>query len=61
MDTGDILLRLGTPIGPTETTRSLPRVWRYQRSFNGRALRGLRDRTMQPTPQNPPKLPWHRC
>jgi len=53
MATGDILLLAETPIGPTETTPSLPRDWQYQRPLM--ALDPARlsaTAVQQPTPQN---------
>ena len=53
MDTGEILLRRETPIGPTETTPELAaRLAALSAPLMAETLRGLRDGTIQPTPQN---------
>jgi methionyl-tRNA formyltransferase len=53
MDTGDTLLWRETPIGPTETTPELAaRLAVLSAPLMAETLRGLRDRTVQPTPQN---------
>jgi methionyl-tRNA formyltransferase len=53
MDTGEILLRRETPIGPTETTPELAaRLAALSAPLMAETLRGLRDGTIQPMPQN---------
>jgi len=53
MDTGDILLRRETPIGPTETTPELAaRLAALSAPLMAETLRGLCDGTVQLMPQN---------
>jgi len=53
MDTGDILLRRETPIGPTETTPELAaRLAALSAPLMAETLRGLCDGTVQLIPQN---------
>jgi len=53
MDTGDILLRRETPIGPTETTPELAaRLAALSAPLMAETLRGLCDGTIQLMPQN---------
>ena len=53
MDTGDILLQRETPIGPTETTPQLAqRLADLGAPLMAETLRGLRDATLTPNPQN---------
>jgi len=53
MDTGEILLRRETPIGLDESAPELAaRLAELSGPLMAETLRGLRDRTLQPTPQN---------
>lgn len=53
MDTGEILLRRETPLGPSETTPELAaRLAALSAPLMAETLRGLRDGTIQPMPQN---------
>jgi methionyl-tRNA formyltransferase len=53
MDTGDILLQRETPIAPAETTPQLAeRLSQLGAPLMAETLRGLRDASLQPKPQN---------
>lgn len=53
MDTGDILLQRETPIAPTETTPQLAeRLAELGAPLVAETLRGLRDNTLKPRPQD---------
>jgi methionyl-tRNA formyltransferase len=53
MDTGDILLQRETPIAPTETTSQLAeRLSELGAPLMAETLRGLRDNTLKPQPQD---------
>jgi methionyl-tRNA formyltransferase len=53
MDTCDILLQRETPIGPTDTTPQLAkRLSELGAPLIGETLRGLRDNTLKPQPQD---------
>lgn len=54
MDTGEILLQKETPIGSNETTPELAaRLAEVSATLMAETLRGLRDNTIHPNPQNP--------